>query len=41
MSVERYDAAGLAADADAIITMATAEGLDAHAASVAIRSKTS
>ena len=37
MSVERYDARGLAADAEAIETMALAEGLDAHAASVRIR----
>ena len=36
-SVARYDAVGLAADADAIIAMAKAEHLDGHAASVAIR----
>jgi histidinol dehydrogenase len=36
-SVEQYDAASLAADADAIITLANAEGLDAHAQSVKIR----
>jgi histidinol dehydrogenase len=36
-SVECYTAQGLAADADTIITMARAEHLDAHAASVAIR----
>lgn len=36
-SVERYDKAGLAADAAAIVAMANAEGLDAHAASVTIR----
>jgi histidinol dehydrogenase len=38
-SVERYDANGLAADADAIIAMAKAEHLDGHAASVEIREK--
>jgi histidinol dehydrogenase len=38
-SVERYDASGLAADADAIIAMAKAEHLDGHAASVEIRGK--
>jgi histidinol dehydrogenase len=37
-SVERYTARGLAHDAQAIITLAEAEGLDAHAASVRIRS---
>ena len=37
MSVERYDAAGLAADADAIVTLATAEGLGGHAASITVR----
>jgi histidinol dehydrogenase len=36
-SVVRYEASGLHADADAIIAMADAEHLDAHAASVAIR----
>ncbi|QOV89288.1 histidinol dehydrogenase [Humisphaera borealis] len=36
-SVERYDREGLAADAQAIITLAHAEGLDGHAASVAVR----
>jgi len=38
-SVVRYDANGLAADADAIIAMAKAEHLDGHAASVEIRSR--
>jgi histidinol dehydrogenase len=38
-SVVRYDAKGLAADADAIIAMAKAEHLDGHAASVEIRSR--
>ena len=37
VSVERYDAAGLAADADAIVSLAEAEGLDGHAASVRAR----
>lgn len=36
-SVERYDEMGLADEAEAIITMAEAEGLDAHAASVRAR----
>lgn len=36
-SVERYDKEGLAADADAIMTIANAEGLDGHAASVKVR----
>jgi histidinol dehydrogenase len=36
-SIECYDAAGLAADAPAIITLANAEHLDGHAASVKIR----
>jgi histidinol dehydrogenase len=36
-SVERYTKEGLAADAEAIITLANAEGLDGHAASVQIR----
>jgi histidinol dehydrogenase len=36
-SVERYSARGLEHDAEAIIQLATAEGLDAHAASVAVR----
>ena len=36
-SVVRYDQAGLAKDAPAITSLATAEHLDAHAASVAIR----
>ena len=36
-SVERYTREGIAADADAIITLANAEGLDGHAASVRIR----
>lgn len=37
MSVERYTPQGLAGDAAGIIALATAEHLDAHAASVAIR----
>jgi histidinol dehydrogenase len=37
-SVERYTAEGLANDAPAIIALAEAEGLDAHAASVRVRS---
>jgi histidinol dehydrogenase len=36
-SVERYTAEGLAKDAPAIIALAEAEGLDAHAASVRLR----
>lgn len=36
-SVERYEPRGLADDADAIIELANAEGLDAHAASVRVR----
>ena len=36
-SVERYDQAGLREDADAIIRLSQAEGLDAHAASVRLR----
>jgi histidinol dehydrogenase len=40
-SVERYDATGLKSDAAAIITLADAEHLDAHAASVRIRSSAS
>ena len=36
-SIERYSSQGLAHDAQAIITLAEAEGLDAHAASVRIR----
>ncbi len=36
-SVVRYDASGLAADADAIIALAEAEHLDGHAASVRVR----
>ena len=36
-SIERYTRQGLAADAAAIIELANAEGLDAHAASVTIR----
>lgn len=36
-SVERYTARSLAHDAQAIITLAEAEGLDAHAASVRVR----
>jgi histidinol dehydrogenase len=39
MSVERYTAAGLSADAPHIIAMAKAEELEAHAASVSIRSE--
>jgi histidinol dehydrogenase len=39
-SVVRYDAAGLAADGPGIIALAEAEHLDAHAASVVVRSKT-
>src|SRR5204862_1430839 len=37
-SVVRYDAEGLAADADAIVALATAEQLAGHAASVHARS---
>jgi len=36
-SIERYDREGLEADAQGIITLAHAEGLDGHAASVAVR----
>jgi histidinol dehydrogenase len=36
-SVVRYDSEGLKADADAIVALANAEGLDAHAASVTVR----
>jgi histidinol dehydrogenase len=36
-SVVRYDPSGLSADADAIVALAEAEGLPAHAASVRIR----
>jgi len=36
-SVEKYDEAGLRADADAIVTLAEAEHLDGHAKSVKIR----
>lgn len=36
-SIERYTREGLSGDAAAIIELATAEGLDAHAASVTIR----
>jgi len=36
-SVVRYDANGLAADADAIVALAQAEHLDGHAASVRVR----
>jgi histidinol dehydrogenase len=36
-SVERYDASGLAADAQAIITLARAEQLEGHARSIEIR----
>jgi histidinol dehydrogenase len=38
-SIEKYDAKGLASDAAAIITLANAEHLDGHAASVEIRTK--
>jgi histidinol dehydrogenase len=38
-SVVRYEAAGLAADADAIVALAEAEALDAHAKSVRAREK--
>jgi histidinol dehydrogenase len=38
-SVVRYDRAGLAADASAIVALARAEGLDGHAASIAARSR--
>src|SRR5207253_5382188 len=38
-SVVRYDADGLAADADAIVALATAEQLAGHAASVRKRSE--
>jgi len=37
MSVERYTADGLAADAPGIIALAHAEHLEAHAASVVVR----
>jgi histidinol dehydrogenase len=36
-SIVRYEKAGLQADADAIISLANAEGLDGHAASVEVR----
>jgi histidinol dehydrogenase len=36
-SVVRYEAEGLRADADAIVAMAEAEGLDGHAKSIEIR----
>src|SRR5581483_9373013 len=36
-SVAKYDAAGLAADAPAIVALANAEHLDGHAASVQVR----
>jgi histidinol dehydrogenase len=39
-SVVRYMPSGLTADASAIITLANAEGLDAHAASVRVREET-
>jgi histidinol dehydrogenase len=35
----KYDAEGLAADAPAIVSLANAEGLDGHAASVEARAK--
>ena len=38
-SVERYTREGLAADADAIVALARAEGLDGHAASVRVRER--
>jgi histidinol dehydrogenase len=38
-SVVRYESEGLKADADSIIELANAEGLDAHAASVTVRFK--
>ena len=38
-SIVRYDQTGLKADADAIIALANAEGLDGHAASVEARTK--
>jgi histidinol dehydrogenase len=38
-SVVRYEPAGLAADAPAIVSLAEAEGLDGHAASVRIRTE--
>jgi histidinol dehydrogenase len=38
-SVARYEPAGLANDAAAIVALATAEGLDGHAASVKIRTE--
>jgi histidinol dehydrogenase len=36
-SIVKYDAEGLAADSQAIVSMANAEGLDGHAASVEVR----
>jgi len=36
-SIVKYEADGLAADAPAIVSLANAEGLDGHAASVAVR----
>jgi len=36
-SIVRYDQAGLTADAEAIISLANAEGLDGHAASIEVR----
>ena len=38
-SIVKYDARGLRDDADAIVTLAKAEGLDAHAASVRLRAE--
>jgi histidinol dehydrogenase len=38
-SIVRYEADGLRRDADAIVALADAEGLDAHAASVRIRTR--
>ena len=40
-SVERYTEQGLARDAKAIVTLANAEHLDGHAASVTIRAASS
>lgn len=39
-SVVRYESRGLKSDADAIVELAQAEGLDAHAASVKVRFRT-
>jgi histidinol dehydrogenase len=40
-SIVKYDADGLAADAQAIVSLANAEGLDGHAASIEVRMKKS